>query len=334
MKISDYLLHIILLLMAKYIFFISLLTLLISCNTKIKQSNIASNDMEISQIDLMGNYAIQSPYGANVTVTIADGKRKIISNAMPNHPTGQFPNPGNPNTISTQDKEWEFPITPTMASQPRWAREPGVAVNGVKLEPETAERFVCETGEVYRIEAMEGFLDFGLDDNHAHVQPTGEYHYHGVPTELIKMLDKGEDLVHVAFAADGFPMYYSKSGKYKPSFVLTEESRKGDVCAYNKPNFSKEAEIEGTSPDGVFVSDWTYDASEGDLDECNGIEINGQYLYILTDEYPYIGRCLKGEFSQNGPGGGNRSGGRGGRQGEGGHHHGGHHHSGGDKHEH
>jgi len=123
----------------------------------------------------MGTYEVNSDFGTKVSVTVEGTMRKIISNAIPNHSIGTFPNPGNPNTVSAQDRTWEIYITPTLSTEPRWAREPGVAVNGIKLEPETAERFVCETGEVYRIEAMEGFLDFGLDKNHAHVQPTGEY---------------------------------------------------------------------------------------------------------------------------------------------------------------
>jgi len=41
-----------------------------------------------------------------------------------------------------------------------------------------------------------------------------------------------------------------------------------------------------------------YDASVGDLDECNGVKINGQYVYVVTKSFPYIGRCLKGEFEE------------------------------------
>jgi len=307
-------------------FIISLIipVFLVSCNSKVQSSKVSSTnatqlstDTDLRQINYMSDYSLSSQYGTKVDVTINDGKRKIVSNAIPNHPTGQFPNPGNPNTISKQDKIWEFPTTPTLASEPKWAREPGVAINGIKFEPETAERFVCETGEVYRIEAMEGFLDFGLDENHAHVQPTGEYHYHGVPTELISLLDKGDDLIHVGFAADGYSIYYSKSAKYKPSYVLSEEKRTGDVCAYKRPNFSKEEDVNGTNPDGVFVSDWVYDSTVGDLDECNGIIVNGEYAYFITDDYPFITRCLKGVFSERGPRGGGGRGPRGGRRGEG-----------------
>lgn len=56
-----------------------------------------------------------------------------------------------------------------------------------------------------------------------------------------------------------------------------------------------------TRPDGTFVSDWIYVESVGQLDECNGIEINGEYGYFITDEYPYVSRCLKGEFEEEHP---------------------------------
>ncbi|MEM6772072.1 MAG: YHYH protein, partial [Bacteroidota bacterium] len=186
----------------------------------------------------------------------------------------------------------------------RWAKEPGVALNGVKFDPETAERVVCETGEVYRIEAIQELYDLGLDDNNAHVQPTGAYHYHGVPQGLIESLPGTEDVVLVGFASDGFPMYYSRSGRYKPSFRLADDFRTGDACNYRNPHTNETKHLAGSSADGTFVSDWVYDSSLGDLDECNGITLDGQYAYFVTDEYPYVGRCLKGEFTQRGPRGG------------------------------
>ena len=49
---------------------------------------------------------------------------------------------------------------------------------------------------------------------------------------MVEVLDKGEDIVLMGYAKDGFPIYYSKSGKYKPSFKLSSESRTGDACSY------------------------------------------------------------------------------------------------------
>ena len=137
-----------------------------------------------------------------------------------------------PNTITSQDKSYIFPINPKKSGKAQWVREPGVALNGIKFEPGTAEVVVCDTGENYRVEALQDVIDLGLDFNHAHVQPTGAYHYHGTPTSVIEDFDTGADLVHVGFAHDGFPMYFSKSGKYKPSFKLLEGDREGEDCTY------------------------------------------------------------------------------------------------------
>jgi hypothetical protein len=192
-------------------------------------------------------------------------------------------------------------LNPVNTGQPRRAREQGVALNGVKFEPETAEAFVCETGERYRIEAFQSLVSLGLDSNHAHVQPSGAYHYHGVPVGLVQLLDKGGDLIRIGFARDGFPIYYSKSGVYKPSFRLSQKSRTGDVCAYRNPKQEIKKDLKNTSPDGTFVSDWEYVKGLGTLDECNGTTINGQYVYMATLTYPYIGRCLMGEFTEERP---------------------------------
>ena len=279
---------------------IILLTLL-SCDSfrTIKPTTTTTN---VSEIDFSKDYTISNlEFGSIVTVKIEGENRIMKTNAMPNHPTGNFPNPGNPNTISPQNINYKIPANPKFEGEPTWAREPGVAFNGIKFQPETNERFVCETGEVYRIEAVQELLDMGLDFNNAHVQPTGAYHYHGVPTELVKILDKGKDLVQVGFAHDGFPIYYSKSGVYKPSYQLSKELRTGDACSYKNPHQNINKALQGTKADGTFVSDWDYVEGLGQLDECNGIEINGQYAYFVTNEYPYMSRCLKGEFSQKGP---------------------------------
>jgi hypothetical protein len=299
----------------KQILTITVMLFLASCSTpptatKGDDSAIAAT-VDFASLPFMSNYqVIDKEYHTSTSVTVTEDFRTMVTNSLPNHETGAFPNPGNPNTISAQTKTYKWPAKPKMSGKSVWARETGVALNGVKFEPETAERFVCETGEVYRIEAIQNFVDLGLDFNLAHVQPTGEYHYHGVPTELIKTLDKGEDIILVGFANDGYPMYYSKSGKYKPGFQLSEESRTGDACSYSTRRSTMERELKGSNPDGFFVSDWTYNKNIGNLDECNGTMLNGAYAYFITDEYPYVGRCLKGEFTEQRPPRGGRPGGR------------------------
>jgi hypothetical protein len=273
----------------------------VTAENKNTNAEMAKNNVQ-NQNNYLGAYTINDKaFGTKTTVTITTDKRMMTTNGLPNHTTGTFPNEGNPNTISAQNVKYSFPLNPVYTGKAKWAREPGVAVNGVKFEPETAEAFVCETGERYRIEAFQTLVNLGLDSNHAHVQPTGAYHYHAAPIGLINLLDKGDDLILVGFALDGFSIYYSKSGKYKPSFKLASKTRTGDVCAYNTRKEIIKKEMKNTYPDGTFVSDWVYTKGLGDLDECNGITVNGKYMYILTDTYPYSGRCLMGEYVEQRP---------------------------------
>jgi len=288
-------------------FFIFTATVAISMVLIPENSNFTKADTSIflatdSTNDYTQEYEIiDSVYRTNTTVRFHKENRIMITNSLPNHATGTFPNAGNPNRIRPQNKRYVFPLEPKMSGEVKPARVPGVALNGVKFEPGTAERFICESGEVYQLEAFQDLMDLGLDSNNAHVQPTGEYHYHGIPTEFINTLSSNQDLVLVGFAMDGFPMYYSKSGKYQPSYQLSEESRTGEACDLHNPHNHLSKDLDQTNADGTFVSDWEFIEGSGDLDECNGITLNGKYIYLVTKEYPYVSRCLKGEFKEVNP---------------------------------
>ena len=84
----------------------------------------------------------------------------------------------------------------------------------------------------------------------------------------------------------------------KPVINCLKKNRTGDVCAYETPKTKLNKVLKDTKPDGTFVSDWVYKEGSGDLDACNGITLNGKYVYFVTDEYPYVGRCLKGAFTE------------------------------------
>ena len=109
---------------------------LAGCHTHKHGTETTISDNE----DFFGAYTIvNSDYGTKTIVTITDGKRKMVTNALPNHSTGDFPNEGNPNTISAQKRSYEFTLDPKYTGKAKWAREPGVALNGVKFEPQTSE---------------------------------------------------------------------------------------------------------------------------------------------------------------------------------------------------
>ncbi|KAG1658329.1 hypothetical protein GQR58_023086 [Nymphon striatum] len=260
------------------------------------------NDANNHTMELQVNGNEFAEVEENNTITITAEERIMVTNSLPNHATGEFPNPGNPNTISAQNRTFSFPLHPKYKGKAQWIREPGIALNGIKFEPGTAEVVVCESGENYRVEAFQDIIDMGLDFNNAHVQPTGAYHYHGSPSGVIENFDSGEDLVHIGFAHDGFPMYYSKSNAYKPSFKLLEGKREGEDCNYSRPGQSIAIPDKGHH-DGSFGSDYEYVEDSGDLDECNGITIDDQYMYLVTNEFPYVSRCLMGEFESQERGG-------------------------------
>ena len=84
-------------------------------------------------------------------------------------------------------------------------REPGYALNGVKFEPATAGTCADNAtddgqcnyamgSDAWQMVATPGEtspwrFDFGVDENDAHVQPNGQYHYHGNPVNLVALLN-------------------------------------------------------------------------------------------------------------------------------------------------
>ncbi|SEK49145.1 YHYH protein [Aquimarina amphilecti] len=274
----------------------------VSCNQKrskeLSHTHDESTHTHQDVVDYFDSYSlINEKYGTSTVMKISKEKRVMTTNALPNHKTGSFPNSGNPNKISAQKRTYTFPTNPKYTGKAVWIREPGVALNGIKFEPGTAEVVVCESGENYRVEALQNVINLGLDFNHAHVQPTGAYHYHGTPTSIINDFDTGIDLVHIGFAHDGYPIYYSKSGAYKPSYKLLKGTREGEDCSYENPMTSIDISV-GGHHDGTYGSDFEYIEGSGDLDQCNGITYKGNYMYLVTEDFPYIGRCLMGEFEE------------------------------------
>jgi hypothetical protein len=265
---------------------------------------------------------VKPSFPSNVSITV-DGEFRIIrSNGIPEHATGQFPSRGNPNTIVPQHYEFRVPANPKVASHTTKLRmQPfGVAVNGVVFDPGAAEWWNGDPSSGWQYEPMAlAPLYLGIDSSHAHVQPNGAYHYHGIPTALVYALTGGQSkMVIVGWAADGFPIY-NNLGHTNPM----------DASSPLKTLRSSYRVKKGPRPggpggmyDGKFLADYEYVAGSGDLDECNGLSgvtpqyPNGIYHYVLTDQWPYIPRMFRGTPDSSfdrGPmaGGGGRRGGGG-----------------------
>ncbi len=255
-----------------------------------------------------------------VSIRIEGGQRIITANGWPDHAPGKFRRRGNPNTASPQSYSFRVPVKPLATATP--SRRGGwffaVALNGVPFEPGTAETWNNDPS--WRYEAHTGFLNLGLDEHNAHVQPTGAYHYHAMPVGLVERLGGDSNrMLLVGWAADGFPLYTAKGysdpknaksalKKMRPSFRLKKGERPGG------------ADGPGGKYDGRFTQDFEFVKGSGDLDECNGrLGVTpefpeGIYHYYITEEFPFLPRQWRGtpdaSFGKAGgpPGGGRRGG--------------------------
>ena len=244
--------------------------------------------------------------------------RYIESNGIPAHETGRFPNRRNPNRISEQRHAFRVALHPDEAQNttPLGMWPFGVALNGVPFDPGAAEFWQRDRRSGWQYEALSGAIDLGLDESNAHVQPTGAYHYHGIPVGLIEHLGDGETLTEmmlIGYAADGFPIY-------APYAYAEPDDPESDLqpmhASYRVKRGVRRARPAGPggSYDGTFVQDYEYAEGEGDLDECNGRfgvtpeYPDGTYHYFITAEFPFIPRQFRGtpdeSFIRRGPPGG------------------------------
>ncbi len=258
--------------------------------------------------------------------------RTLTSNGIPNHTVGTFPNPNNPNTISPYTVNHTAPISPSL-DVVRPVPIVGYALNGVKFDPNTGGGCINNAtstatqgaGQVsattpctylgggdWSLEAIvpNSPFNFGADFNNAHVQPTGEYHYHGAPKGVFALMGGQEDslignkMQIVGWASDGYPVYY----KYAYTVANDASSALKKLISNYKPNSPATSSNLRPSPTifplGTFRQDWQYSSSNGgDLDECNGRTgvtpefPKGTYYYVATESYPYLQRCIKGKLN-------------------------------------
>jgi hypothetical protein len=232
------------------------------------------------------------------------GARVFQANGLPDHDVGDFPNPENPNRITPQRYDLTVSARPALSAQTTEARIFGIAFSGAVFDPGTAE--LWNNSPVWRYEALRYDaaprydasdmamhpMGLGVDCNYAHVQPGGQYHYHGVPTAL---LPSQPEVRQVGWAADGFPILV-RYGMGVDGGLTSVRS------GYRLRTGARPVDGPPGDYDGTFVQDWEWQPGVGDLDECNGmtgaVSIDGQmvqtYGYYITDGFPFIPRCWKG----------------------------------------
>jgi hypothetical protein len=246
--------------------------------------------------------------------TCTDTTRELTANGIPDHEVGTFPNANNPNTITEQSVSASYTLAPaatttaTTLGGPRGAT--GYVLNGVKVDADTAGSCddsgsacsLIDNSGNWSIEALgQTSFNFGTDDNNAHVQPGGTYHYHGMPEGFVNKLGgNSSTMTLIAWAADGFPIY----ARYGYS-IADDASSDLKTITGSYQLVSAVSESRPSSDDyplGTFKQDWQYVEGSGDLDECNGrVGVTpefpeGIYHYYATDSYPYFQRCVKGSL--------------------------------------
>lgn len=265
-------------------------------------------------------YNSSASVSTNSTVqwTCADGERNLSANGIPDHEVGTFPNSNNPNTIEEQSVATSYTLTPeetpTATTMGGPSGPTGFVLNGVKIDANTAgscddsgtDCSLAGNSGNWSIEALgQTSFNFGTDDNNAHVQPGGAYHYHGMPEGfIIKQGGNASAMTLIGWAADGFPIYarygYSiASDASSPIISMTGSYQHVSTVSTSRPSVD-------IYPLGTFKQDWEYVEGAGDLDECNGrVGVtpefpSGIYHYYATDSYPYFQRCVKGEVDAAG----------------------------------
>lgn len=227
-------------------------------------------------------------HGNQAKVTVKGDQRCITSNGTPPHDIGRFPTRGNPNSFNTQSIKICVDATPAQTGRTvTRTNASGITLTGIMLRPGTAEFYDASSrrgfsrnrASGWQVEGMGGADMLGMDHANAHVDKRGLYHYHAPANVWTGDLHGSL----IGYAADGFEIHYVGGGA-QSSYQLKSGNRNGGP---------------GGRHDGTYVQDWIYKAGSGNLDECNGAEVEGRYVYFATDSFPFFPRCFKGTVSRD-----------------------------------
>ncbi|WP_299017849.1 sulfatase-like hydrolase/transferase [uncultured Polaribacter sp.] len=304
-----------------------------SCNDGVKNGNETTiddcnNTCGVTDVLSYDNIACtDEPTSPSIYYEFIEGNERVVySNNYPNHNFSYV----SPRIPEPYYRLYKIDLKPKLSgittNLTRTNGRPlnffGISLNGVYMMPAPATPFIFEdknTGQYNWDWVFEPTTNIGegrdfvsLDCATAHVNPNSGYHYHGNMFEYVEQLQTGisttntppENILQVGWAADGFPIVYrfgpDIEGNIKemlPSFQLKSGLRPGDGIAAPCGPYS-----------GKYTNDFEYIAGKGDLDDCNGIaasitlttaqgEETFEYYYVVTQSFPQISRCMKGNFN-------------------------------------
>ena len=280
---------------------ITLLGISLFCDAQCNISSIFANDSTNAFCyDVIGNV------------------RKCYTNDIPSHPYGPF---AGPNTIASQEFDYSMCLYPELDTIANYLIEDttsqgcgggivfGVSEIGINYSPFARLYFVNPNTMAENLNFhQEAVNTLNMDLNGGHVNVLGRYHYHSAPLDYFTNglnITGGSHSPLLGYAADGFPIYY----KYLYSNPLDSTS---SISSFQSGYSLKTGNRSGngiTAPngayDGTYYEDYEYINAASKLDECGGQfgvtpeYPKGTYYYVLTDNWPYIPRCLKGKYPDN-----------------------------------
>lgn len=215
-------------------------------------------------------------------ITMSGDRRCIESSGVPDHETGPWREGA---VVIEQDHNFCMDATPELSGIiTRNVRISGITVAGIPLRPGTAEYYDASSEKGYSRDPSSGWNVEGIgglimDAQNAHVDGSGYYHYHGIPSAVVDDLEG----TLFGYAADGFEIHYA-GGQARSSWQLKTGVRESGP---------------GGAHDGTYVQDYEFVSGAGTLDECNGGLLDGRFVYYATDDFPFFPRCFKGSVSQD-----------------------------------
>lgn len=242
---------------------------------------------------------------SSVLIQAEAGGCSVVSNNIPNHDfndeSADFRHP-----VSEILQTFFIPGNPMIKDPPTALTQrmfDAVMLNGVPLDILSAGCYRpndrradgdgnvavgCSADDKWLLDPLGTTHKFGADAHNAHTQPDGMYHYHGDPMALFDDEPGPEGSPVIGFAADGFPIF----GSYFKDEAGTVRKAISSYKLRSGPRPSSASDPGGTF-NGMYIDDWVF-AGTGDLDACNGMIVDGQYGYYVTDAYPWILACLRG----------------------------------------
>lgn len=160
--------------------------------------------------------------------------------------------------------------------------------NGQRVDANGNVAIGCRSTDKWLLDPLGPGVGFGADKHNAHTQPNGQYHYHGNPMAMFDDNPGAEGSPVIGFAADGFPIYGSY---FKDAAGKVRKAQSGYALkSGNRPSSDTDP---GGVYDGMYIDDFEFTGA-GDLDECNGMVVDGQYAYYVTGGYPWVIKCFAG----------------------------------------